>query len=124
MWIMTSYGILMPAAIPEEIRQDLIGSAWGLQIRSRDRKTLAKTRRVMKNMGNNVSPIVATPMLDYEYRFYCSRRDFATLIADEILTIDYEKFKPTTELKGGGGKRLHHLYNRIWGVVASHYDSL
>lgn len=135
MWIMTSYGILMPASLPAEVLNRFndewntnpssppgMGS-WNLQIRSRDRATLMKARRLMIAMGSEVSVVEYTPKLDYEYRFYCDARDFADFIGAEINHIDYEKFKPTTERKGGGGRGLHNLYNSIWGVIARYYDS-
>jgi hypothetical protein len=135
MWIMTSYGILMPATIPAEIIQGFrdewntnpeptTSITWDLQVRSRDRKTLIRARKIMKQMKYFVGPIIETRQLDYEYRFYCAAHDFAAMIASEIRAIDYEKFKPTTERKGMGGKKLHSLYNRIWGVVAAHYDPM
>lgn len=133
MWIMTSYGILMPAALPTDVLKRFWNEwnenersnarPWTLQVRSRDRKTLVKARKRMRAMTYDTSPIVATPDLDYDFRFYCMRNDFAELIRFEVTEIDYEKFKPTTLRKGGGGQRLHNLYNRIWGVVASHYEA-
>ena len=119
MWIMTSYGILMPATIPADVRAAL-ASDWDMQVRSRDRKTLVKLRRAM---GGDTSRVVATPDMDYEFRLYVHASDFAVTMGEEIMAIDYEKFKPTTLRKGMGGERLHHLYNRIWGVVATHYDA-
>lgn len=118
MWIMTNFGILMPAAIPADIAEDPINPAFGydLQVRSRDRKTLEKcVKRYMAHY--HTSGIIATPKMDYDFRFYCLRSDFAVATSLMVDEIDYEKFKPTTERKGGGGKRLHDLYTRIWWVV-------
>lgn len=120
MWIMTSYGILMPAALPPEV--PAFDDGWNLQVRSRDRRTLKVARKRMIERGYGSSGIVATPELDYEYRFYCRAADFAAFIGGEIAEIDYEKFKPTTD-RFKGGRRLHGLYNRIWSVVAAHYDT-
>src|SRR5262245_5841738 len=118
---MTSYGILMPADLPGELVDTRFN--WDMQVRARDRRTLRVTVAKMRNIKMNVSSVQATPQLDYEYRFYCDRADFAEFIRQEVLEIDYEKFKPTTESKEeGGGPRLHRLYNRIWGVVFDHYD--
>jgi hypothetical protein len=118
MWIMTSYGILMPATIPADLAEDVGHLAFGfnMQVRSRDRATLQKCRaRYMANF--HVSEIVATPELDYEYRFYCNADDFADAVRWMVIEIDYEKFKPTTMRKGAGGKKLHRLYNDIWWVI-------
>jgi hypothetical protein len=121
MWIMTSYGILMPAELPVELVDTRFG--WDMQVRARDRRTLRVAIAKMKDLKMNVSAVQATPQLDYEYRFYCNRLDFARLMHDEITEIDYQKFKPTTELREeGGGPRLHTLYNKIWCVVINHYD--
>lgn len=122
MWIMTNYGILMPATIPTELAEDPAHPAFGydLQIRSRDRATLQKCRaRYMVEYVT--SEIVSTPDLDYEFRFYCRRHAFADAVQKMVLEIDYEKFKPTTLRKGNGGKHLHMLYNEIWQVVFAAY---
>lgn len=128
MWIMTSYGILMPAALPPEVeslinqgRQTSDDTWWDMQVRGRDRKSLEAARRGTQQFGR-CSKIIATPKLDYDYRFYCAAVDFASAMAEEIEAIEYEKFKPTTEEPGGGGPHLHRLYNRIWSVVFDHYD--
>src|SRR5262245_55495660 len=118
---MTSYGILMPADLPDEPVDTRFN--WDMPVRARDRRTLRVTVAKMRNIKMNVSSVQATPQLDYEYRFYCDRADFAEFIRQEVLEIDYEKFKPTTESKEeGGGPLLHRLYNRIWAVVLDHYD--
>lgn len=124
MWIMTGQGVYMPATIPMTVRRELdLPLDWDLQVRARDRKALTKVRKQMIARNCEVSAIVNTRHMDYEYRFYCSSDDYGALIAAQIREIDYDKFKPTTERKGGGGPRLHSLYNRLWGVIASHYDS-
>jgi|SRR5688572_12550132 len=128
MWIMTSYGIIMPAAIPANVRPfypfDGWDDNWDLQVRARDRKALEKVRRRLNTFnGTPPSKIVATPTRDYEFRMYVDRDDYALLVATEIREIDYAKFKPTTERRGGGGAKLHNLYTRIWFAVADAYDS-
>lgn len=122
MWIMTSYGILMPASIPADLAEDPAHPAFGydLQVRSRDRATLQKCRtRYMSHY--HTSEIIATPDLDYDFRFYCQNDDFGYAVANMIGQIDYEKFKPTTLRKGNGGKHLHMVYNEIWQVVFGAY---
>ncbi len=135
MWIMTSYGILMPAALPSEVEElinrgqpSAVGADyvmqttwWDMQVRGRDRKTLEAARRSTQRFGR-CSKVISTPRLDYDFRFYCNREDFAAAMAEEITEITYEKFKPTTEEPGGGGPHLHRLYNKIWSVVFDHYD--
>lgn len=123
MWIMTSYGILMPASLPEAHRINK-HPEWDMQVRSRDRVTLVKARRKLIEMGLTVSKIRDTRDMDYEWRFYTARESLAQLMTWEIMEIDYTKFKPTTERRGGGGRRLHDLYDYVWYVVAKHYGSL
>jgi hypothetical protein len=120
MWIMTSYGILMPAALPQKI-QDQTGFA--LQVRARERAPLTKLRVALLAANFDAGRVRSTPEMDYEFRLYVHAAEFGQLIAQQIAEIDYEKFKPTTARRGGGGDRLHTLYNRIWYVVADHYDS-
>ena len=49
MWIITSYGILMPAEIPSSVYLDPAHDAtWDLQVRSRDRKTLQRAIKRMR----------------------------------------------------------------------------
>lgn len=124
MWIMTSYGILMPAAVPEDVRKTLT-FPWDMQVRARDRKALAKLRKRINGSHAYVmgcSEIFATPEMDYDFRVYVQAADFADVISEDIRAIDYTKFKPTTLRKGGGGVNLHDLYNRIWFAVYDHYD--
>ncbi len=123
MWIMTNFGILMPASIPADVKLTLRNDKWDLQVRSRDYATLQKCRRRYL-AWTDTSQIVRTPHLDYDYRFYCDAADFGQAVSQMIIQIDYEKFKPTTDRKGAGGKKLHRLYNKIWGVVIDHYHPL
>ena len=124
MWIMTNQGVYMPATIPMTVRRELdLPFDWDMQIRARERRALVKVRKQMIAMSFEVSVIVDTRHMDYEYRFYCSAADYGQLIAAQVRAIDYDKFKPTTDRKGGGGTDLHTLYNRLWGVIARHYDS-
>jgi hypothetical protein len=119
MWVMTSFGILMPSAIPASV--SVKDPSWTLQVRARDRQTLTTALEWMNTYELGHSKIIATPDLDYEYRFYCSHGSFAELMDVLVGQIDYEKFKPTTELMPQT-RHLHDLYNEIWGVVFTHYS--
>lgn len=124
MWIMTRHGILMPSLIPPAERRRLhdeifsgdetINPNWDLQIRTRDRAPLVALAKIM---GGDLGPIIATPQMDYEYRAYCTKRDFADAMQWMIKDINYEKFKPAARTKF-----LHDLYVRIWEVVYFAYD--
>lgn len=125
MWIMTPFGILMPAAIPDKVREEMISAdmgdslEWDMQVRTRDRRALTYLRK--RYMRNTLGPTIATPEMDYDFRAYCSAVDFGYVVQRMIIEIDYEKFKPETE-KFKWGRDLHVLYNRIWSVVFTHYD--
>jgi hypothetical protein len=124
MWIMTPDGILMPAAVPAANGPwNANGYDWDQQVRARDKRVLTKLRKRMLAEHMVVSDIVATPQLDYDYRMYVLAVDFGYIVNLMITEIDYEKFKPVSLLKGRGGKKLHDVYNRIWGIVADAYDS-
>lgn len=112
MWIMTPFGILMPAAIPEDVDQ----APELLQIRARDRRALIYLRD--NYMHGELGKIKHTPSFDYQYRAYADRLHFADAISRMIVEIDYEKFKPESKWRD-----LHDLYNRIWGVVFDHYGA-
>jgi len=114
MWIMTSFGILMPAAIPAEL--DPEGGL--LQIRTRDRQTLVELKRQLPHLEN----IHHTPEMDYQYRAYVPRAAFAAWLADYAAEIDYTKFKPTVDRYPRTARRLHDLYLRIWGEVYEAYQ--
>jgi ferredoxin-NADP reductase len=117
MWIMTPYGILMPARRPAEtIANDDVKT---MQVRARDRRALVELVKRMSTRidENSISEIIATPDMDYNYRIYCEPEAFAQLMKFEIEEIDYEKFKPETLYDD-----LHTLYNFIWSVVFTHYE--
>lgn len=130
---MTSQGIIMPAAIPDHVKASNPATrGFNLQLRARDKFVLRHVRQGIMRMTNErglnatsraISRIEATPDCDYEFRMYTTAYHFGEWMRDEIGRIDYTKFKPTTERKGGGGAALHHLYDSIWGVIATFYDS-
>lgn len=113
MWIMTPFGILMPSTRPDHAIKR--GDSRKLQIRVRDRRALTYLRD--NYMGDELSKIVATPKMDYNFRAYCTHDDFARAVAQMIVDIDYEKFKPESV-----SHDLHKLYNEIWYVVFDHYE--
>lgn len=111
MWLMTSFGILMPAVRPADTIDP--GDARTMQIRTRRAKDLDILRReYMPDLG----PTISTPDMDYNYRAYCTPEQFQEAAARMIAAIDYEKFKPTTE-DLYKDKLLHAVYNAIWSTV-------
>jgi hypothetical protein len=113
MWIMTSDGFVALAASDRP--------QWELQVRARDRETLQKIRS--RYPTTERSKIFTTLDRDYEYRFYTTKAAFAEVAAAMIIEIDYQKFKPTTERRGRGGRKVHDLYVALWYVIARHYRS-
>ncbi len=111
MWLMTSFGILMPSLRPEKYTPD-----WDdrkLQIRARRSKDLDILRA--EYMKGSLGGTIYTPDKDYEYRAYCTHEAWAIACMKLMMEIDYVKFKPTTDRYRD--HRLHSVYNRIWGVV-------
>lgn len=112
MWIMASFGVLMPAIRPPHtVPKD---DSRTLQIRSRRAKDLDILRA--QYMQGKLGPTIYTPNFDYEYRAYCEPSDFGWALFQMAEEIDYKKFKPTTEDKYADHE-LHQLYNAIWSTM-------
>lgn len=110
MWIFTSFGVLMPSERPAGTIPE--GDDRIMQIRTRRRSELEWLKALyFKDMGE----VVFYPHTDYEFRTYCTREKLGEVVAAIARDIDYTKFKPTTELFGE--KKLHAVYNEIWGVL-------
>lgn len=132
MWIFLPGGLLMPAATPTMERDKVVANPtltqdgrFDLQVRARDETHLTNfIRDYLIPMGLEFSDIEATPQMDYNFRFYMTKQEFALAIAKATLDIDYLKFKPTAEAKGADGKPLyanghayHSVLNSIWGTL-------
>lgn len=111
MWVMTSFGILMPAIRPAHTVP--AGDQQTMQIRARRARDLDILRTVY--MGTALGPTIRLPKTDYEYRAYCTPHAFGLALAQLAVEIDYTKFKPTTSRYRD--HRLHETYNAIWSVV-------
>jgi hypothetical protein len=111
MWIMTSFGILMPSIRPSDTIE--AGDNRVIQVRTRRRRDLDILRE--EYMQDTLGPTVFMKNTDYEYRAYCTREAWAVAMARMSLDIDYTKFKPTTE--NYKDHQLHMLYNVLWGVI-------
>jgi hypothetical protein len=117
MWIMTSFGVLMPSIRPAETIP--LGDDRVIQVRVRVRKHLEILRD--EYMKDTLSEIVFMKNTDYEYRAYCTRAAWAQAMAAMSLDIDYTKFKPTTERYKDG--KLHSFYNRVWSVFFAEFST-
>lgn len=110
MWIMTSFGVLMPSVRPEGTVP--AGDNRLIQVRARRAQDL----RILKaEYLPELGEIIEIPYSDYEYRAYCTHEQWAAALAAMAMDIDYTKFKPTTETKYRD-PQLHALYNRIWSL--------
>lgn len=112
MWVMTSWGVLMPGLRPAGTVEP--GDERTLQVRARRRGDLQTLRD--RYMPDTLGPIIRLPQTDYEYRAYCTPDAWGDALADIGRDVDYVKFKETAETRFGD-KILHDLYVRIWGVI-------
>lgn len=112
MWIFTKDSLLMPATFPKDKVPAAIANRFEIQVRSRSYEQLEKFCADYMRY-RTYSKIQSTPHMDYEYRFYTTKAEFAAAVRRSIEDIDYEKFKPeATE------PVYHAVLNRIWSVVA------
>lgn len=119
MWLMTSFGILMPAIRPP--KTVAFGDDRTMQIRARRARDLDILRA--EYMQGKLGPTLHTADKDYEYRAYCTPESFAVAMMRAIIGIDYLKFKPTT-VDRYEDQELHGTYNRIWSVVSGELSTL
>lgn len=117
MWIMTHFGILMPALRPKDTV--LPGDERVVQIRARRAQDLNYLR---DHYAPYLGKTIALGNTDYQYRAYCTREDLADIMAKLALDMDYVKFKETAEVYHGD-KKLHAVYMRIWGVVLDAFET-
>ena len=111
MWVMTSFGILMPSLRPSKTVP--MGDNRTLQIRTRREQDLDILRD--EYMGDELGATIATPDFDYNYRTYCTPEAWGRALYEMSLDIDFEKFKPTTFRYNDS--ELHSVYNSIWSTV-------
>ena len=78
----------------------------GLVVRARRRKDI-----------ENIFPdkeIIVGGSTDYNYRVYCSKKEFADIVNDSIMNINYPNFKDSVM-----DDDLHNLYGKFWTL---HYS--
>lgn len=56
--------------------------------------------------------IIATPAQDYQFRAMVDRRRVMDVIAEEIGSITYRKFKPQVK-----DQDLHNVYMKVWSTM-------
>jgi hypothetical protein len=76
-----------------------------------DKNTLVVRARRREHLEDNFPnrKIVVGGSTDYKYRIFISKKDFAEIIKDRIMNIDYDNFKNSVE-----DDDLHELYNGFW----------
>lgn len=112
MWVMTSWGILMPGLRPDGTVDP--GDDRTLQVRARRARDLDILRD--RYMPNTLGDTIALPGTDYQYRAYCRPKAWGEALAQIGAGIDYVKFKETAVSRFGDWQ-LHDLYLRIWFAV-------
>jgi hypothetical protein len=115
MWIMTSWGVLMPGERPKE--HTPAGDDRVIQIRARRRIDLERVCQFYPEVGLKTEDIIYFDFTDYEYRIFATRAQFSDLVGRIALDVNYVKFKSSTEKFKE--HRLHVFYNRVWGI---YYD--
>jgi hypothetical protein len=112
MWVMTSWGVLMPGLRPEGTIPE--GDNRVLQVRARRKKDLEMLRD--KYMGDELGDIISLPHTDYEWRAYSTLEAWGRALAKIGEDIDYVKFKETAE-KVYDDHDLHGLYLSVWSTI-------
>jgi len=122
MWAFFNFGLLMPALVPEKVREQEDVLAWtnngeyDLQVRGRLEEHLQYFMDNFMEEGTFNPTIHATPQMDYNFRFYTTVEAYAEGIKQAALAMDYEKFKTTSE-RFSWNKKYHSILNRIWATV-------
>lgn len=119
MWIMTSWGILMPGLRPKE--HVPAGDFREIQIRARRKVELERVCQFYPETGLKVEDIVYLGFTDYEFRIYCTKEQLAHLLECVVNDIDYVKFKSSTE--AFKEHKLHDAYNEIWGILYRRFST-
>ena len=123
LWIMTPFGILMPAIRPPKTVEP--GDSRMIQVRARRREYLDALRE--RYMQGELGPPIHTPKMDYQWRAYCTPEALAAVMSRMVLEIDSQRFKPTTEGPCGLSDHklaaeLHSLYTSLWSTQLQHGD--
>lgn len=95
MWICLNDGFL--SAVEHKDAPDR------LMVRARKRGHLVAV------FGKDAKIIKSPPGSDYAYRISVSKKDFAEIITNRIMNLDYPNFKDSVK-----DNRLHNMYARWW----------
>jgi len=106
----TTFGMYVPALVPEEWR--VPGDPRIVQVRTRRAVDLDRLRE--RYMPDTLGPtVVLDKPSDFQYRAYCTPEAWGAALAAIALDMDYINEK-TPVLDREHDDRLYHLYERIW----------
>ncbi len=71
----------------------------------------SRVRRDIENLLPDAE-IMSTPTRDYPYRALVPVEKVKTVIANKILSIDYDNFKSSVQ-----DNHRHNVYNRVWSAT-------
>jgi hypothetical protein len=114
MWIFTKFGFF---SVVREAGNDT------LMVRARVHADLVQAVRYM---GIPDGAIVRTPMRDYPYRVFVTRKQVATLVLESVGAdvLDYTNFKSEVAVTPGQGRTRANLYHDVWEVMCRAEDGL
>lgn len=117
MWIMASWGAIMPSLRKNCPKDD----PRKIQVRVRRLKDAVYFRdHYLIETEDAATEIITDAGTDYDARVYVRHDSLAEALAQMALDIDYASFKDTTTIKFND-KQLHDAYYAIWRVL---YDRL
>jgi hypothetical protein len=122
LWIMTPFGVLMPALRPKYLLKD--GDKRTLQVRTRRAEYLDAFReQYCPDLGENEHH----PSQDYQWKAPVTPEALAGAVARMVMDTDTGKFKPLTEGPKGLkdkklAKDLHAMYTGLWSSQLRYGD--
>jgi hypothetical protein len=106
-WIFTKHGFFsIVRAEPSADGTELV------MVRARVRTDL---ERLAAHSNIELGPIRQWPDRDYPYRVVIARADWASVLVDLAMDIDYPNFKSIVAAIDGPSRA--HLYGKVWSVM-------
>lgn len=121
-WHFFDFGLLMPALVPAKHANDADVLVWtnngeyNLQIRVRLREHLQYFLDNFMEEGTYNPTIHETPQMDYNYRAYTTLEAYAEGVKQATLSMDYEKFKQSSD-RYSWNKKYHTILTSIWSKL-------
>ena len=70
----------------------------------------SRKKKILQNLFPNAEIIVGGST-DYNYRVFCSKKEWSKIVADRIMNIGYDNFKNSVS-----DDDLHNLYAKFWSL--------